>query len=258
MSGGRLDTAVLRALAALVVDGSLASTSLDLASRPLGIQVHPRTVALLRRLEQAGADAQVLALVLRELAGELEASRPEAGVVCVASGPRPVAGIRDTAVVMEELFSRADQHLLVVGYAVHQGERVLRTLAERMDAEPSLEVVLCLDVARQAGDTTSSEDVLARWSQRFRQEQWPGARMPALYFDPRALLPPGGDRASLHAKCVVADRRIALVTSANLTVAAQERNIEFGVLVEDSACAREVASHFEALIREGHLRRLPL
>jgi phosphatidylserine/phosphatidylglycerophosphate/cardiolipin synthase-like enzyme len=45
-----------------------------------------------------------------------------------------------------------------------------------------------------------------------------------------------------------------LVTSANLTEAALERNIELGLLVRDRALAASVSSHFRVLIDQGLLR----
>ena len=48
------------------------------------------------------------------------------------------------------------------------------------------------------------------------------------------------------------------MTSANFTAAAQERNIELGLLVDSSAVAGQIEEHFYSLIRLGHLVRLPL
>jgi phosphatidylserine/phosphatidylglycerophosphate/cardiolipin synthase-like enzyme len=56
----------------------------------------------------------------------------------------------------------------------------------------------------------------------------------------------------------VVDDRVAFVTSANLTEAAQQRNIEAGVLVEGEGFARSLRAQFDALVDAGALRRLPL
>jgi phosphatidylserine/phosphatidylglycerophosphate/cardiolipin synthase-like enzyme len=66
---------------------------------------------------------------------------------------------------------------------------------------------------------------------------------------------PGG---VLHAKGVVADDEAVFVTSANLTEAALDRNIEIGLLVRDRALAASVSSHFRGLIDRGLLRPLPM
>ena len=65
-------------------------------------------------------------------------------------------------------------------------------------------------------------------------------------------------RASLHAKCVVADGARVFIGSANLTEAAQLRNIEIGVAVTGTLIADAVERHLEALIAGGHLRPLLL
>ena len=61
----------------------------------------------------------------------------------------------------------------------------------------------------------------------------------------------------LHAKAVVADDMTVFITSANLTEAAMERNIELGLLVRDRALAMTVSTHFRGLIERGLLRALP-
>jgi phosphatidylserine/phosphatidylglycerophosphate/cardiolipin synthase-like enzyme len=66
---------------------------------------------------------------------------------------------------------------------------------------------------------------------------------------------PGG---VLHAKAVVADVEVVFVTSANLTEAALDRNIEVGLLVRDRALALSVSSHFYGLIDRGLLHPLPM
>jgi phosphatidylserine/phosphatidylglycerophosphate/cardiolipin synthase-like enzyme len=57
----------------------------------------------------------------------------------------------------------------------------------------------------------------------------------------------------LHAKCVVVDRQVVFVSSANFTEAAQERNIEVGLLSRSPALATQVAGHFQSLAAAGVL-----
>jgi phosphatidylserine/phosphatidylglycerophosphate/cardiolipin synthase-like enzyme len=61
----------------------------------------------------------------------------------------------------------------------------------------------------------------------------------------------------LHAKAVVVDDEVVFVTSANLTEAALDRNIELGLLVRDPALAASVSTHFRTLIERGLLLPLP-
>jgi phosphatidylserine/phosphatidylglycerophosphate/cardiolipin synthase-like enzyme len=55
----------------------------------------------------------------------------------------------------------------------------------------------------------------------------------------------------------VIDDEVALVTSANLTEAALDRNIELGLLVRDRPLAASVSTHFQILIDRGLLLPLP-
>jgi phosphatidylserine/phosphatidylglycerophosphate/cardiolipin synthase-like enzyme len=82
---------------------------------------------------------------------------------------------------------------------------------------------------------------------RFRTQEWPGECLPELYSDPRSLDQEAVKRSSLHAKCIVVDRQVALVTSANFTEAAQTRNIELGALIRCPRFAARLAGHFEVL-----------
>ncbi|MNC98119.1 hypothetical protein D3C83_159870 [compost metagenome] len=60
----------------------------------------------------------------------------------------------------------------------------------------------------------------------------------------------------MHAKCLVADRGRAMVSSANLTDYALEANMELGLLVEEAIGAR-LAEHFDQLIVRGELILAP-
>lgn len=165
------------------------------------------------------------------------------------------AANRDTGVVVRGLFGAAEGDVLVAGFAVYRGHKVFKRLAERMAEQPSLRVRLFLDVQRRPGDTSSSEELLWHFTRRSQEKQWPGERLPEMHYDPRSLDAEAGKRSCLHAKCVVIDRRVALVTSANFTEAAQTRNIEVGALIQSERFAMRLAAHFEALSDAGALKR---
>ncbi len=148
--------------------------------------------------------------------------------------------------------------MLVAGFAVYQGQDVFTRLAERMNERPTLRVTFFLDVHRPPVDTSPAEEVLRRFAQRFQAHEWPGSRLPELYYDPRSFDLDAVKRSSLHAKCIVVDRRAAFVTSANFTEAAQTRNIEVGVLVRCQRFAVRLAEHFDTLVDAGMLKSLGL
>ncbi len=127
-----------------------------------------------------------------------------------------------------------------------------------MDREPELEVRFFLNVHRKSPkDETPASVVLREFAEAFRHEIWPGERLPQVFHDPRSLAIGGHTRACLHAKCVIADEDRALISSANFTEAAQERNIEAGVLIADAPLARALKAQFDTLVDRGALKRIP-
>jgi phosphatidylserine/phosphatidylglycerophosphate/cardiolipin synthase-like enzyme len=214
----------------------------------------------MQQLDDEGFRPPHLALVLDTIVQTRERDAPEArSVDLVWSGPA-AKGLanRDTGSVVRELFNSATEEVLLAGYAVHQGRDVFRALAERMDAQPALRVRMFLDIQRHLGDTSPSSLLLSEFAHRFRTREWPGGRLPEVFHDPRSLALDTEKRSSLHAKCLVVDRQTAFVSSANFTEAAQERNIEVGVLIRSRTFAEQLAGHFEALAVQGALLPLPL
>jgi hypothetical protein len=212
----------------------------------------------LSSLLASGLGPQHAALLVDALAAERKLHSQGGRVELVTSGPDIAGATRDTGVVLRELFAEAVHRVLVIGFAVHQGREIFVALADRMRQRANLVVRFCLDVRRPPGDTSRSDALLRRFAERFVRQEWPGPRLPDLFYDPRSLASGETSRASLHAKCIVVDGVKAFIGSANLTEAAQLRNIEIGVIVTEALIARAVEHHVEALIAGGHLRPLLL
>ena len=149
-------------------------------------------------------------------------------------GPGPSGTARETSVVTRRLFEQARTRVLAVGFAVHQGRTVFRELAQRHDEIETLKVTLCLDVRRPPSNTSIDTLLVQGFARNFLDNEWPGKRAPEMFCDPRSLAASETTRSALHAKCIVVDGRKALVTSVNFTEAAQEWNIELGLLVSSA------------------------
>jgi len=175
----------------------------------------------------------------------------------VWSGPEvPGVHSRDTRQVFEELLGSATTSLWACTYAFFDGPKAFQVLAKNMDANPSLSVTLLLNIQRGKGDTTSADQLVRKFTDRFWKGEWPGNARPRVFYDPRAL-EIDGPGAVLHAKAMVVDDERVLVTSANFTEAALDRNIELGLLVRDRAMAASIKAHFQGLVESGVLRLLP-
>ena len=210
-------------------------------------------LAGLNELERLGVSGRAAATWLQAVErASARTSIPD----LVWSGPEvPGVHARDTRRVYEELIGAAERSVWVSTFVYFDGPRVFADLARRMDAVPKLQVTLLLNIQRRRGDTTAADGLVRRFADGFWGTDWPGSSRPAVFYDPRSL-EPNGPAGVLHAKAVVADGEAVFVTSANLTDAALDRNIELGILLRDRALAVSVSSHFQGLI-DGKLM-LPL
>ncbi|MCY4423509.1 MAG: DISARM system phospholipase D-like protein DrmC [Acidimicrobiaceae bacterium] len=211
-------------------------------------------VADLTELAQIGIAGRAVSAWVRSL------DRAAGGVPdldLVWSGPEvPGLHARDTRRVYEELVRTATQSVWMSTYVYFDGPRAFADLAQRMDEIPGLRAVLMLNIQRARGDTTAPDQLVRRFADRFWGTDWPGTSRPAVFYDPRSL-EPDGPAGVLHAKAVVVDDEAVFITSANLTAAALDRNIELGLLTRDPALAASVTTHFQGLIDTDLLKPLP-
>ena len=253
-----LDRGSLIRLAEMLESNLLTPPFSGVTLRNLVDEAHVGSVSdLLSGLSGERLSLNQIALVIRAFNTGRESNPTLSSVVdVVVSGPDVTATARDTGVVTRQLFSEAKEKVLVVGFAIHQGRDIFQTLASRLDADQSMEVTLCVDVHRAPGNTSLSSQIVRRFAANFVGNEWPGTRLPRLFYDPRSLQVGGISRSSLHAKCVVIDGTEALVTSANFTEAAQARNIELGLHIKSSIIAGQIEAHFRSLMAAGHLARI--
>jgi len=250
-----LQTAALRALAASLRSGPLSLGVSHHAVAQIAGPIAADVEVCLRSLRDAGMPAGQIALVAEAIADAREKTVDPAKIIeLVISGPDvPGVPTSDTAATMRTLISEAMREILLVGYAVHDAQGLFEPLAARMAANKSLRVTFCLDIPRKLSDTSLDSEVVRRFAREFREKHWPWPLLPELFYDPRSLSPDHEHRSSLHAKCVVVDRSAALITSANFTRAAQQRNIEVGLLIRYAPVVERLAGYFEGLVDSGQL-----
>lgn len=249
-----LDSATLRALGKLLLSYAGSFPPAFRVGQVAGVRAEA-IHGCLAVLEQNGWGSFQVAAAIEAMAVAKDGVTPVPGLEFVLSGPS-VPGIptRDTAAVVQALFADAEDEVLVVGYAFYNGQSIFKRLYERWLDRSGLRVRFVLDIGRKANDTSLDDQIISRHVAEFYKRQWPWQPRPELYFDPRALRSTPSERAVIHAKCVIIDRRVALVTSANFTPAAQERNVEVGVLLRDPTHVRRLADFWDGL-RDGNLSR---
>ena len=215
-----------------------------------------RTEDAVRALQEVWRSAPSLpatawALALRATINALVRYDYEEQPQVVWTGPSvPGSYLRATREVVLDLLSRARREILIVGYWIGKAgvpndtmERIVEALVAA--AERGLEVTLILDERRRPDGRDNREALLDAW--------------PTSVPQPRLLtweLPTDDAYLKLHAKVIGVDGSAALVTSANLTSYAMERNMEMGVLVMGTP-ASWIVDHFRRLIRQGIIGSYP-
>ncbi len=256
----QLPSSSLTVLAASLREGPLSKGLSRHALEQIGGAMAAELETCLGAMLRAGFGMNQIALVADVIVDTRE-RQPDAdrSFELVLSGPE-VPGIptADTAAVVHTLIEEATTEVLLVGYVVHEGRHLFERLARRMRESSDLKVVFCLDIPRRYGDTSLAGEIVRRFTREFRNKHWPWPELPELYYDPRSLAEYTEGHSSLHAKCVVVDRRVALVTSANFTEAAQHRNIEAGVLVRYKPFVERLVGYLEGLRGSGNLVPCPL
>lgn len=252
-----VSAATLQTLAAALRNGQLQSPLTPFAISRV-VDCPPFLSAELQRLSAEGMAPAHMSLLLEQAASAVECQMAiHSAAELVWTGPEIAAAhSRDTAIVVSELFAQAQRSVLVSTFVIQQADRVFAALAARLDAVPELSARLFLHVGRGWNDTRQESMLLHEYAQGFAAS-WPGTRRPDVLYDPRGLSTDPEKRASWHAKCVVIDDAVSLVTSANFTEWAHQRNVEAGALIRSPHFARQLRAQFDALVSSQQVRRLP-
>jgi cardiolipin synthase A/B len=223
--------------------GQLASIGeFEKARHAFGPAAEKREVELVKRAWSGAPDVSP-----GEVASAFMAAREMARLserVSVAelvwTGPRTgLIPTRHTEQVILEVIDSARSDVFLVSYVFLKASSVVASLNEAVRRGVNADVLL--ESSTEHGGSVRVDGVKAM------REAVPGATI--YIWDIASKNPDAGSlSASVHAKCVVADGNLAFITSANLTSAALERNMELGVLVRGGGIPKALRSHLEALV----------
>lgn len=217
----------------------------------------PPTAAMPAIPEYADAAAELLAAqraaglrdaeagaYLRGLAAGRAWQQAAVQVESVWSGPSTHhVPVRATAQVLLGLIGEATSELLLVTYSAKPFPPMLEALAAAAARDVSVTVVV--ETLQGAGSALAGAEPAAAF-----------ATVPGLSVWHWPVSQRGEDGAKMHAKVAIADRRLLLVSSANLTQSGATKNIEAGLVVRGGAAPRRAAEHLAALQAEGVLAPL--
>lgn len=201
----------------------------------------PRSVGELCDLwvQDSGIDGARLADALRCAARAVKTVSSYEKVELIYTGPDP-SSLRSTPQALLEVIRTARMRLWIVSYLMGPGmDPVLSAIHERSEA--GVRVKMLIDHRHSSYSMTRSK--LAQNAPAVEVFIWPDEK--------RQI--EGGDFASLHAKCAVADGERAFVTSANLAGYAMDHNLEVGYLVAGGPTPRTLEHHLDELRQNGEI-----
>jgi phosphatidylserine/phosphatidylglycerophosphate/cardiolipin synthase-like enzyme len=146
--------------------------------------------------------------------------------------------VRHTEQVLCELINHAKRRLFIVSFVAYQINSVIKAMRDAIGR--NVQIDLLLELSSDHGGRVSQDSIklmrnifptinLYAWSQ---EKETSTGRLPG----------------AVHAKCAVADGEMAFITSANLTNAAMEYNMELGVLVRGGDLPKELHRQLESLV----------
>jgi len=165
----------------------------------------------------------------------------------VWTGPAtPLVPVRHTEQVLSDLIDGAERRLTIMSFGIFQVQRLVEGLELAIQRTVQVRLIL--------GERESQSDrAIAQQKQQLGRVIREGA---LLYWWPheRRLRDAQGHAGLMHAKAAVADSRVAFLSSANLTEAAFERNMELGVLIRGCSLPASIDRLVDALIESGELQ----
>ena len=150
--------------------------------------------------------------------------------------------VRHTAQVLAGLIDQAIHELFFVSFVAYDVHSIISALQRALLRGVKLSVLV--EQSKEHGGNLTV-DSLGKLKRRI-----PDAKF---YIWDRSGFADSSLSASVHAKCAVADSSVAFITSANLSDAAMERNMELGVLINRGVLPEQLHRHLKALVATRHI-----
>lgn len=193
--------------------------------------------------KMSGLSSGEIAAALLSAATTADRFFAENAVDILWTGPTTTAvPVRRMEQSLCELIDSAQKELLIVSFVAYKADKVYTAI--RSAIERGVQVSFLTEASKEHGGSLDVDpsDMLKKKFPEADFYRWenPDASYPAI----------------VHVKCAVADECRALVTSANLTGAAMDNNMELGLMIFSRRVAGRVAAHFAALVAEHVLKKV--
>lgn len=191
----------------------------------------------------------------RELAAALQGASVTASlyerngsIELVWSGPSTgMVPVRHTEQVLLEIIQSARKRLFLVSFVAYEVESIIRALNDAASRQVKIDVLL--ESSKEHGGQINFDSI------KMMKESIPSVNIYVWNTNSKKNDQNHSSR-TVHAKCAVADGSLAFITSANLTTAAMERNMELGIYIKGGELPDKLANHLEALVITGIIEPL--
>lgn len=189
--------------------------------------------------------AEALAAMFRASSATAALAAGASSVELVWTGPSTsLVPVRHTAQVLTGLIDEACERLFLVSFVAYHVDSVLDALQRAIQRKVQVRVLLEQSKEHGGHVTVDSIAMLKQALPRAQILEWNRKDSEA------------ARSGAVHAKCAVADGLIAFVTSANLSDAAMERNMELGILLRGGQVPSTLDRHLAALVMTKQVRAL--
>ncbi len=179
-----------------------------------------------------------LAAALRGASGTASIMEKREAVEMVWTGPfTSLVASRHTEQVLLEVIASARWRLFIVSFVAYDINSVKKALQDAVGKNIKIDILLESSKAHGGKIDIDSIDTF--------KKAIPSANIYAWNSESKSS---GRWNGVVHAKCAVADGSLAFITSANLTRAAMENNMELGVLVRGGNLPEKLERHLETLV----------
>lgn len=151
--------------------------------------------------------------------------------------PTGIIPTRRTEQVLLEVIDSAEDKLFIVSFVAYNIEQILKSLKKAISRR--VQINFLLEPSKTYGGKVDIDSIAI-----FK------TRIPSSNIYKWKANPNNKEKldGSMHAKCAVADGNLAFITSANLTMAAMEKNMELGILIRGGNLPEILHLHLESLV----------
>jgi len=209
--------------------------------------------SMIGRLDAAWRDTKQvlpceLAAALRGASTTARLHERHGSVEMVWTGPSTgMVPVRHTEQVLCEVIESARNRLFIVSFVAYEVASLIKALQDAVGRHVQVDVLLESSTKKGGKVTVDSIQTM--------KDAIPSANV-YVWSLGTSKKHKSSIKGAVHAKCAVSDNKLAFITSANLTTAAMERNMELGVLVRGGHLPDELHRHLEALVATEVVERI--